>query len=264
MYVKIRNIKTGMEMKFICGNESVGETISNATEELKSLGDMAASQFGKGLQLFTKGEHTLYSQTVDAWTGTEKRTLEIEVKLAAEGPGEPFNKVYKPLKTLCYWATPRAGKIFPGMGDEIAEIADSIGKFDMEGPAALEVIVAAKSEEYPMVHFKRCVIIACTPKYLPPFDITGFPVHGECQLTFKDTGVMDGDDLYPAKQRVPGNSETDYFEEKFQHIGGMVGTNPDFVPGRGFTGEILDLIRRHSGKYGQYAPFLKDIKTYKR
>lgn len=255
MFVKLKEIGTGMVMKMICGSESVGETLTNSAEEVRSVTDMVGQDL---MKTFMVGGVSLYGQTIDVWTGTEKRTAEVEVKFVAEG--DPEFEVFLPIKTLCYWASPRGHSQKESKNARWESLKQKIAakaRFFMQPPAKLELIIGEEGEACaPLIHFKECIITSCTPKFQPPYTENGFPLYGECQLTFHDMLVQDGDDNYPDHFTGGYHDKYDIYKK---NIGGMGGKNPQWVSGRGLTGEILDLIRRKSGKYGQIAPILKDI-----
>lgn len=185
MFLWLTNIEQGITYKIIVGDEEVGETISSHTEEVYNLNEVIGDNIRKLLPEFTGKKITAVSQTINVWTGTDKRTLEIQLEFVAKDSA--FDDVFCPIRDIQSWSTPSMGEYAKAIEGPVSK--RNVGYLNMAAPADISVKVGDLIQ-IPFVWIKRGMITTCKPSWKPPFDKFGYPLHAELQLTIEDLEVQ--------------------------------------------------------------------------
>lgn len=190
MFAWFTNLRTAKTIKVIVSSEGVGETISNETSDVLSLNSMIGETRQKIVQFASKGKYTLVAQSVDIWTGTNKRQVSIELKFIANT--DAYKEVFLPVRMFQRWASPSRSDV----SKEIVINKRNVGYWNMMPPVEIKLIVA---EEYksPLIRIEKGLITTCEPKWEAPFDKHGYPIVGELQLTINDLDPLVGQKSYP-------------------------------------------------------------------
>ena len=191
MFVWLRNVASNRTFKIICGSEGVGDTMSNSTQEAFSINSLIGEQRQRIVQPLTGGEHTLVSQTIDVWTGTQKRSVMVELVFVALS--DTYTEVFLPIRTIQRWSTPSGGK---RINPEIKNKKYNIGIFNMNPPPVVHLKIG-HSINHPLVEIRQGMITTCTPTWRAPFDEKGYPISAELQITVNDLQIQNAMTIYP-------------------------------------------------------------------
>lgn len=192
MFIWLRNTETKEIFKLISRSEEVGEQLSNKVEEVYSLNSMVGEENIKRFQGFSRAlglsnNYTLYSQFIDVWTGSEKRTVSVEARLVASWNSE--DEVFIPIRKIQQWSMPRKGKYTKDakfLGEE------GLGLVNVLSPPIINLKIGEELEK-PLIHIRKGIITSCRPEWKGPFDSHGYPIHSDLQLTINDTEIQTSD-----------------------------------------------------------------------